>query len=95
MWGRVVDDGIWGAMPQLQRESLILPRPEFVCGVSAAVHERDHPALMGTFISKPELALYNCVNKGPGLKEYLLRHEEGHKAAHIHFKLGHLLAQTP
>jgi len=43
--------------------------------------------LASVLLSKPWLGLYNRVNEGAGIKEYLQRHEEGHRAAHIRFQL--------
>lgn len=52
----------------------------------AAVQERDTALLAGVLSTKPRLGLYNRVNEGAGLKEYLLRHSDGHRAAKIRFQ---------
>ena len=79
---------IWSSLPAMSSsDALCLPYPRFVSGLTKAITERDAVAFTSALSSKPWLGLYNRVNEGAGLKEYLQRHEEGHKGAQIRFQL--------
>ena len=53
-----------------------------LCG---AVHDRDHGC--GLTASRPELALYQRVYKGPRFQEYLQRSRQGQQEAQVSFQL--------
>jgi len=64
-----------------------MPRSEFVCELFTVGNGLDHLALMAIINSKHELALYDRVYESAGLKEYVLRYADGHKAAQIRYHL--------
>ena len=79
---------IWSTVPAFASSTaLSLPYGSFVTGLSKAITERDAVELASALSSKPWLGLYNWVNEGAGLKEYLHRHEEGHRGEQIRFQL--------
>ena len=81
-------DQIWSSLPTMSSpDALRLPYASFVSGIAQAITERDAVAFSSALSSKPWLGLYNRVNEGAGLKEYLQHHEEGHKGEQIRFQL--------
>ena len=79
-------DDIWSSLVSFSRHTLTAPYLEFVTAIVSAVEERDAAQLAGALSTKPRLGLYNRVTEGAGLKEYLCRHTDGHRAAKIRFQ---------
>ena len=55
-----------------------------LCG---AVHDRDHALILSLSASRPDLALYQRVYKGPRFQEYLQRSRQGQQEAQIRMQL--------
>jgi hypothetical protein len=85
LFGQVCDD-IWSSLVSFSRDALTAPYPAFVTALVSAVEERDAAQLAGALSTKPRLGLYNRVTEGAGVKEYLCRHSDGHRATKIRFQ---------
>lgn len=79
-------DATWASLSSLAQESLGRHYPAFVSALVSAVQERDQAKLADALSTKPRLGMYNRVNEGAGMKEFLLRHSDGHHAARIRFQ---------
>ena len=85
MFGQVCDK-VWRSLPILPQDSLSLHRSAFISSVTSAVYERDATDFSRALSTKPRLGIYNRVNEGPGVKQYLLRSSGRHQAAQIRFQ---------
>ena len=79
-------DQIWLSLMPFPRESLSMSRSVFARSLVSAVQERDEACVAAALSTKPRLGLYKSVTEGIGIKEYLLRHTDGHRAAMIRFQ---------
>ena len=85
MFGQVCDK-VWRSLPVLSHESLSLHCSAFISSITSAAYERDAADFSRALSTKPRLGIYNRVNEGPGVKQYLLRSSGRLQAAQIRFQ---------